>query len=187
MLKTDQALLEDILEQCLWIRRYGELADAQSPGERSRIVTSGFNAGDIFDTLHFNAAVMNIQQIGELAKKLIPEFVLRTQDEIPWSDIRGMRNIIAHDYGKLSENTVREIELRDIPKLAAFCEKVLSAAKTQNDDIPEAEFARNQARGQKDLGRKNAAAPPTANDAAVTFSPVTSPREKSKKNQKGSG
>ena len=60
MLKTDQALLEDILEQCLWIRRYGELADAQSPGERSRIVTSGFNAGDIFDTLHFNAAVMNI-------------------------------------------------------------------------------------------------------------------------------
>ena len=50
MLKTDQALLEDILEQCLWIRRYGELADAQSPGERSRIVTSGFNAGDIFDT-----------------------------------------------------------------------------------------------------------------------------------------
>ena len=98
-----------------------------------------------------------------------------------------MRNIIAHDYGKLSENTVREIELRDIPKLAAFCEKVLSAAKTQNDDIPEAEFARNQARGQKDLGRKNAAAPPTANDAAVTFSPVTSPREKSKKNQKGSG
>ena len=54
MLKTDRALLEDILEQCLWIRRYGELADAQSPGERSRIVNSGFNAGDIFDTLHFN-------------------------------------------------------------------------------------------------------------------------------------
>ena len=153
MLKTDRALLEDILEQCLWIRRYGELADAQSPGERNRIVNSEFNAGDIFDTLHFNAAVMNIQQIGELAKRLSPEFVLRTQDEIPWSDIRGMRNIIVHDYGKLSENTVREIELRDIPKLAAFCEKVLSAAKTQNGDIPEAESARNQTNGQKDLER----------------------------------
>lgn len=89
----------------------------------------------------------------ELAKRLSPEFVLRTQDEIPWSDIRGMRNIIAHDYGKLSENTVREIELRDIPKLAAFCEKVLSAAKTQNGDIPEAESARNQTNGQKDLER----------------------------------
>lgn len=72
MLKTDraldQALLEDILEQCLWIMRYCELADAQSPGERNRIVNSGFNAGDIFDTLHFNAAVMNIQQIGEKVK-----------------------------------------------------------------------------------------------------------------------
>ena len=141
MLKTDRALLEDILEQCLWIMRYGELAAAQSPNERSRMVNSGFNAGDIFDTLHFNAAVMNIQQIGELAKRLSPEFVLRTQDEIPWSDIRGMRNIIAHDYGKLSENTVREIELRDIPKLAAFCEKVLIAAKTQDDNLPEDEVS----------------------------------------------
>ena len=59
--------------------------------------------------LYFNAAVMNIQQIGELAKRLSPEFVLRTQDEIPWSDIRRMDNIIVHDYGKLSENTVQEI------------------------------------------------------------------------------
>ena len=35
----------------------------------------------------------------------------------------------------LSENTVREIELRDVPKLAAFCEKVLIAAKTQDDNL----------------------------------------------------
>lgn len=87
MLKTDQALLEDIMEQCRWIIRYSELADAQSPGERSRIVNSGFNAGDIFDMLHFNAVVMNIQQIGELAKRLSPEFVLRTKNEVSWSDI----------------------------------------------------------------------------------------------------
>lgn len=55
--------------------------------------------------------------------------------------IRGIRNIIAHDYGKLSENTVREIELRDVPKLAAFCEKVLIAAKTQDDNLPEDEVS----------------------------------------------
>ena len=136
MLKTDQALLEDIMEQCRWIIRYSELADAQSPGERSRIVNSGFNAGDIFDMLHFNAVVMNIQQIGELAKRLSPEFVLRTKNEVSWSDIRGMRNIIAHDYGKLSEKTVREIEIIDIPKLAAFCEKELAATQAQDDAIP---------------------------------------------------
>lgn len=83
MLKTDRALLEDILEQCLWIMRYGELAAAQPPNERSRMVNSGFKAGDIFDTLHFNAAVMNIQQIGELAKRLSPEFVLNLpEDEV---------------------------------------------------------------------------------------------------------
>lgn len=136
MLKTDQALLEDIMEQCRWIMRYSELAAAQSPSERSRIVNSGLNAGDIFDMLHFNAVVMNIQQIGELAKRLSPEFVLRTKNEVSWSDIRGMRNIIAHDYGKLSEKTVREIEIIDIPKLAAFCEKELVATQAQYDDIP---------------------------------------------------
>ena len=136
MLKTDQALLEDIMEQCRWIMRYSELAAAQSPSERSRIVNSGLNAGDIFDMLHFNTVVMNIQQIGELAKRLSPEFVLRTKNEVSWSDIRGMRNIIAHDYGKLSEKTVREIEIIDIPKLAAFCEKELVATQAQYDDIP---------------------------------------------------
>ena len=86
--------------------------------------------------LHFNAVVMNIQQIGELAKRLSPEFVLRTKNEVSWSDIRGMRNIIAHDYGKLSDKTVREIEIIDIPKLAAFCEKELAATQAQDDAIP---------------------------------------------------
>ena len=35
MLKTDRALLEDILEQCLWIMRYGELADLANGTELS--------------------------------------------------------------------------------------------------------------------------------------------------------
>lgn len=47
-------------------------------------------------------------QIGELTNSLSEEF-LTTHPEIPWKQIRGFRNIIAHAYGTVEPSIVWEI------------------------------------------------------------------------------
>ena len=78
------------------------------------------------DRAYFNAVSMCILQIGELSGSLSEEFRADTAGEIPWSNIRGMRNIVAHDYGSLDEELVWETANYDIPHLRAFCDKMLA-------------------------------------------------------------
>ena len=63
---------------------------------------------------------MEIQQIGELAKDLSSEFISETTDEIPWNQIKGMRNRFAHGYGKMDFEKIYNTAIKDIPKLHKF-------------------------------------------------------------------
>ena len=73
------------------------------------------------DKAYFNAVSMGILQIGELAGSLSEEYSAKTSDKIPWSDIKGMRNIVAHDYGPVDEGLLWETATQDIPVLLEFC------------------------------------------------------------------
>ena len=74
--------------------------------------------GDFQQSIAFS-----ILQIGELAGGLSDALREVTADEINWSYIRGMRNIIAHHYGKIDLEIVWSTITEDIPRLKAFCEK----------------------------------------------------------------
>lgn len=63
-------------------------------------------------------------QIGELANHLSDEF-METYREIPWRAIRGMRNVVAHEYGKIDTATVWEIAKDGVDELAHFCGQIL--------------------------------------------------------------
>ena len=68
---------------------------------------------------------MLIQTIGEVAKNLSPDF-LEKSTEIPWKDIKKMRNLFAHDYDhSLDFEVVWDTVSRDIPILKEFCAAVL--------------------------------------------------------------
>ena len=67
---------------------------------------------------------MPIMQIGEYAKRLSKEFT-DSHKNIPWSDIRDMRNIYAHEYLDLNLDFVWDTANDDIPELRKFCEEVL--------------------------------------------------------------
>lgn len=85
------------------------------------------NHYDVFaqSPIYRNAVALCILQIGELVGKLPEEF--RAQhSSIPWRQIKGMRNIVAHGYGSVDPETTWEIIQEDIPKLKAYCEKVFS-------------------------------------------------------------
>ena len=77
----------------------------------------------VSDRAYFNAVTMCILQIGELAGGLSEEFREATRSEMPWGSVRGMRNLLAHNYGNADEATVWETAKNDIPFLKSFCEK----------------------------------------------------------------
>lgn len=76
-----------------------------------------FNASFIYQ----NAVAMCLMQIGELAGLLSESYRLIHQ-EIPWRQIRALRNIIAHNYGSIDKQTAWEIIHQDIPALKEYCE-----------------------------------------------------------------
>ncbi len=72
-----------------------------------------------------NAISMCILQIGELAGNLTEEF--RTaNNNIPWREIKAMRNIAAHNYGEIDVEILWETAIYDVPDLKAFCSKMIS-------------------------------------------------------------
>jgi uncharacterized protein with HEPN domain len=57
-----------------------------------------------------------LEIVGEAAGRISPE-VQREFPGIPFREIRGMRNIIAHDYGEVDLERVWETIAHDIPPL----------------------------------------------------------------------
>ena len=78
------------------------------------------------DSVYKNAVAMCILQIGELVGLLSDDF-RETYDNVPWKDIRGMRNIAAHRYGSFDTGKLWETVTEDIPFLKQYCEEIVSS------------------------------------------------------------
>ena len=78
---------------------------------------------DVFlnDSDYQDSVSMNMLQIGELVSKLSDDFIQCTSNSIPWRNIKGMRNLLAHDYGSMNIEIVWETVVSDIPALQSFC------------------------------------------------------------------
>ena len=72
--------------------------------------------------------LFNLLQIGELAKKLDTSFV-KTYNKVPWDNIKGMRDRIAHGYGTLTYERVWQTIIDDIKPLKDYCEELLANDK----------------------------------------------------------
>lgn len=74
------------------------------------------------------AVVMSIIEIGEAATKIAasdPDFVARN-DGFPWSQMRGMRNRIAHGYFDIDLDIVWQTVVSAIPALNRQAEALLN-------------------------------------------------------------
>ena len=76
----------------------------------------------VSDRVYQNAVAMYLLQIGELAGHFSDEYRTAHPD-IPWRQIKALRNIIAQNYGSVDAETTWEIVMDDTPALKEFCEK----------------------------------------------------------------
>ena len=70
------------------------------------------------------AVLYEIVVIGEAANRLSDEFRIQ-HSAIPWKDIIGMRNILAHQYDKVDAEEVWNVVNQDIPELIVMIEPLL--------------------------------------------------------------
>lgn len=88
------------------------------------------NSFEVFkaNSIYRNSVAMCILQIGELSGNLSEDFK-ETYSGVPWRNIKGMRNIMAHKYGEISIDTVWEAITEDVPLLYDYCNSVLDRYK----------------------------------------------------------
>jgi uncharacterized protein with HEPN domain len=89
--------------------------------------TQTYNDADALyeDSKSFDAVMMNFIVIGEMADKLSTEFRDSTESQIDWIKIRGLRNIIAHNYFGIDAEEIWQIIHDSLVKLAASIEKII--------------------------------------------------------------
>ena len=66
-----------------------------------------------------------VLQIGALTGKLSQEYRDTTKSDIPWKLIRGMRNLVVHDYGSIDRRRLWVTAVNDLPTLKQFCDQQL--------------------------------------------------------------
>lgn len=112
MLQPDAQRIKRILDYCNEIKktidRYG----------------SSFAIFDN-DADYQRSVSFSIFQIGELSAGLSPEYRQATADSVQWGPMKGMRNLVAHNYGSVSRDIVWETATVDIPALGRFCRSQL--------------------------------------------------------------
>jgi uncharacterized protein with HEPN domain len=64
----------------------------------------------------FNAVCRNLEIIGEASKKIGPEF-RAANPEVPWREMKALRNVLIHNYEGADPELVWAIVDRDIPPL----------------------------------------------------------------------
>ena len=67
-----------------------------------------------------------ILQIGELSGGLSEEYRKATSSRVQWGPMKGMRNLVAHNYGSMDREIIWETAMVDIPALKRFCDEQLT-------------------------------------------------------------
>jgi uncharacterized protein with HEPN domain len=101
--------IEDILEAAGRIARYVEGKDL-----------AAFES----DELILDAVSRCFGIIGEAAKH-IPNDVVAAHPEIPWAEMRAMRNIVVHEYFGVTNETLWKTAREDLPPLSEVLTRLL--------------------------------------------------------------
>jgi uncharacterized protein with HEPN domain len=116
--ERDQTILEHMLRYCM------EIESAHQDFGVSR---------ETFEqrSTYRNAISLCLLQIGELSNHLSDHFK-QTHSQIPWRQIRGMRNFVAHQYGSADTEILWIASTEDVVSLKQFCKHCLNRQKPRD-------------------------------------------------------
>ncbi|MFA4964374.1 MAG: HepT-like ribonuclease domain-containing protein [Thermoleophilia bacterium] len=88
--------------------------------------TAGLTREQLFgDRLRLDAVIKNLTVIGEAAGR-VPTGVTEASPQIPWSRMRGMRNIVVHEHFGIDEKVLWGTVTDDLKPLAPLLTALLA-------------------------------------------------------------
>jgi uncharacterized protein with HEPN domain len=79
-------------------------------------------------------AVQRAIEIVSEASRRVPDALAATRPEIPWSQVKGIGNILRHEYRRVDDAIVWRVVTQDFPPLRAAAQAIFEAL----DEDPEA-------------------------------------------------
>ena len=105
-------------------RHYVE--DMQAAVEKTERYVEGLDLAEFqASDMAIDAVIRNIEVIGEAARQL-PDDVRARYDEVPWSRIIGLRNIVAHGYFGVDVENIWKVVKDNLPELKPSVGKMLA-------------------------------------------------------------
>ncbi len=96
----------------------------QAAKEVDEMIENHDLASFLADRVLLRALERGVEIIGEAAKRISSVF-MEAHPEIPWRQIIGQRNILAHEYGQIDHELLYKTAVDDIPELIVILENVL--------------------------------------------------------------
>lgn len=87
--------------------------------ERVEEITQGKSLDDFEASWQLRWLVQRAIEIISEASRAIPDDVADTQPEIPWRKVRGIGNVLRHDYEGLSDRLIWNVVVDELPRLKA--------------------------------------------------------------------
>ena len=112
MSRSLQLRLEDIIEACALVAEYIHGHDAASFAE---------------DNKTRDAVIRQFEIIGAAVKDL-PEAMREREPQIPWRQIAGFRDVLAHSYFAVETSIVWDAASNRAPALRLACQRLLGRA-----------------------------------------------------------
>jgi len=104
-----------------WVLFLADMRDAARKIER--YVADRDRAAFLADEMAFDATMRNLEILGE-AVKGIPAAIRTRYPEINWRGVAGFRNVLAHAYFAVDEDTLWDIVTNKVPLLLAQLEQI---------------------------------------------------------------
>jgi uncharacterized protein with HEPN domain len=116
MLRDPLDFLRDIEESCIRIIDY----------------SAGLGRDEVFaDTMRLDGILHNFHVIGEAVKKL-PNDLREGHSDIPWAEIAGMRDFIAHAYFSLDLAILWQGIQQDVPVLLERVQHMIASLREEH-------------------------------------------------------
>ena len=98
-------------------RDNASLLDIVQSGQLILQFAQGLSRDQLASDLRTQSAILyQIAIMGEATKRLSRQF-REQHPEVPWDDIAGMRDIVAHQYDRIDLDIVWQVIQRNIPEL----------------------------------------------------------------------
>lgn len=105
--------IEDIIEAIEKIRAYTAEMSLEAFGADSKAV---------------DAVIRNVEIIGEASRHL-PTDICARFPEVPWNEMRGIRNVLIHEYFGIDVEVLWETIKRDLPPLLPHLRRILEESE----------------------------------------------------------